>query len=147
MVLMVYINELEVIDIPDDQWLTRLRTGHFVWNPKEFQFAKIEWAWEPPDPGCRSGHLGLLPVWRTNYEWGTEHCERWFIFPDGSGFDGTQLLLPVRGNCPDDPTPISETWQRQTQRVLGQLLHRMESLETAINDRPDRPQILYPGDD
>ena len=132
----MYINELEAIGVPDDQWVTRLRRGHFVWNPKEFQFAKIEWAWEPPDPGCRSGRLGLRlglrPVWCTNYEWGAEPCESWFIFSDGSGFDGTQLLLPVRDNCPDDPVPISETWQRRTERVLAQLLHRMEMLETVV---------------
>lgn len=123
------LDDLKVIDAPDDQWLTRLRHNHFVFAVKQKRFAKIEWAWEPPDPGCVSGRVGVKFCWRHGDDWGTEHCQSWFIKPDGKGFDGLYLLLPVEGNCPDEPRDISEPWVRQMERTIAQLTHRVEQLE------------------
>lgn len=129
------LDELEVIEETlDNVWLTRLRNNHFVWAVKQQRFAKIEWAWEPPDPGCCSGYLGIKFCWQNGKDWGTEHCQRWFIYPDGKGFDGKPLLMPVRNNCPDEPREISEPWQRQTERALGALVHRVDQLEALLRD-------------
>lgn len=126
------LDELEIIEPPDDQWLTRLRNNHFVWAVKQQLFAKIIWAWEPPEPGCVSGYLGVAMCWQNDDGWGTEFCQRWFIYPDGKGFDGKPLLLPVENNCPDEPAPISEPWIRQTERTIARLTHRVEQLETEL---------------
>lgn len=127
------LDDLQVIEPPDDSWLTRLRHGHFAWANKERRFVKVEWAWEPPDPGCRSGSIGIRFCWRDGDNWGMEPNHRWYIKQDGAGLDGEPLLLPVRGNCPDEPPPISEPLQRQIQRDIAQLQHRVEQLESKIN--------------
>lgn len=131
----VVLDELKVINAPDDRWLERLRQGHFVWLVKEKRFAKIEWAYEPPNPGCFSGRIALCPCWRHEDRWGTEHSQTWFIKPDARGFDGKLLLQPVADNCPDEAAPISDVWQRHIERELAQLLHRIEQLE--------RPQLPF----
>lgn len=120
---------LEVIDIPDDEWLTRLRHNHFVWADKERCFAKIIWAWEPPDPGCVAGRIGISFCWRDGDGWRIGPCHSWYVKPDGKGFDGLPLLLPVKDNCPDEPREISEPWVRQMERTIARLTHRVEQLE------------------
>lgn len=126
------LDHLEVIEPPDDRWLTRLRSGHFVWVVKDKRYAQIEWAWEPPDPGCVSGYLGIKYCWRNESNWGFEHSQKWYIYPDGTGFDGKPLLLPLEGNCPDEPTPLSEPWVRQTERTINNLVHRIVQLEAKV---------------
>jgi hypothetical protein len=128
------LDELDIVSPPDDRWLARLRRNHFVWAVKEKRFAKIEWAWEPPNPGCIAGHLGVRFCWRNEDDWGLEHCQTWFIKPGGRGLDGKYLLHPVKGNCPVESLPISEPWQRQTERTLGQMAHRIEQLESLLRD-------------
>ncbi len=124
---------LRITTPPDDKWLTRLRHGHFVWAPKENRFAKVDWAWEPPEPGGVAGRVGICFVLEEGEQWDIEPCQSWYIKPDGTGFDFKPLLMPVEGNCPEEETAISEPWQRQVQRELGFASHRLEQLETAVD--------------
>lgn len=123
------LDELQVISPPDDNWVSRLRRGHFVWMIKEKTFAKIEWAWEPPEPGCISGRLGVVPLWRHDDRWVVTQCHSWFIKANGSGLDNIPLLAPVKDNCPDEPLPISDVWQRHVERTLAQMIARISTLE------------------
>jgi len=121
-----------VMNPPDDEWLTRLRRGHVAWAVKEERFVKIEFAYEPPEPGMLTGRIGLRFCWSDGDQWGSSpECYSWFIDAAGQGIDGKPLLLPVAGHCPDEPTPISEPWQRHVERTLGKLIHRIEQLEAA----------------
>lgn len=134
---MSYIDTLRIMDAPDDSWLTRLRRGHFVWMDKEFRYAKIDWAFEPPNPGCVAGRIGLSPVIVNSAGWSVGVIQSWYIYPDGTGFDGDVLLLPVKENCPTEAVPISEPWQRHVERSLGQLTHKLDQLGTYINSLHD----------
>ena len=137
------LNELKVINPPDNEWLTRLRKGHFVWAVKEKRFAQIDWAWEPPNPGCVSGRIGIRLCWSDMDQWGLDasYCP-WFIKPDGTGFDGKVLLSPVAENCPDEAPTISEPWQRHIERTLGQILHRLEQMESNHESHSSRTKEL-----
>lgn len=130
---MIVLDSLQVINIPDGEWLTRLRRGHFVWLSKQEQFAKIEWAYEPPPPGMFAGEVGLEILWRTEDAWGRQGSQIWFVKPDGTGFDGLPLLEPVKDNCPDEPLPISEPWQRQVERRLAILTHQVDQLASVMD--------------
>lgn len=128
------LDELKIIEEPDDTWVTRLRRDHFVYLTKEKRFAKIEWAYEPPEPGYICGQIGLRFCHRNEEKtWSIDnYCQTWYIFANGNGLDGKKLLLPLEGNCPDSPTPISEPWIRQTERVLSLLISRVDQLEAQI---------------
>ena len=123
------LDTLTVLPIPDDRWLERLRRGHFVWLEKEWEFAKIAFAYEPPEPGCCAGSIGIQRLWRHDNDWGMKDIQTWCVKIDGQGFDGSQLIFPVQDNCPDEPLPISEIWQRHVEKTLAQLMHRVEQLE------------------
>lgn len=126
--------ECEVIPVPDDQWLSRLRAGHFVWLAKEEAYAQIVWAWEPPSPGKFAGKIGLHTLWYDDDAWGPKQLQRWFINADGTGMDGKPLMLPLEGNCPDESPPLSEPWVRQTERTIAQLIYRLEQLERTVRE-------------
>jgi hypothetical protein len=128
------LDELEVFVNVDDEWVTRLRHGHFVWCVKEKQFAKIAFAMEPPAPGSFYGRIAIRRVWRDGDEWGVGDIEDWYVTLDGKGFDECALLLPVVDNCPDEVLPISEPWQRQIHRALGMLAHRVEQLDAFLTE-------------
>ncbi len=126
---------MKIIKSPDNTWVTRLRRGHFVYAVKEKRFAKIEWAFEPPEPGCYSGRIGLrfCHVYDED-SWGVDSfCHTWYIYEDGTGFDGKDLLVPVEGNCPDIAAPISEPWIRQTERALLQLNARLDQIQSELS--------------
>lgn len=126
-------NLLVMLKNPDDTWLERLRRGHFVWMAKENKFAKVEWAYEPPEPGCTVGRIGIVPTWNDGENWGLEHCQTWFIKVDGSGFDGNLLLRAVVGNCPDEAAPISDVWQRHVEKTLAYLIHKIDQHDKCLN--------------
>lgn len=120
-------------ELPDDEWLTRLRHKHFVWDCKQHWPATVEFAYEPPEPGSWCGSIGIAPIWEFGGQWGIGHPERWWIQPNGKGLDHSQLLWPLEGNMPDEVQPISEAWHRQLMRTIGSLQHRVEQLEASAH--------------
>jgi hypothetical protein len=119
------------IDPPDEPWVDRLRRGHVVYLPKEGVHARIEFAYEPPEPGCRLGFIGV-------HRAGHPYCDLpWFISPEGCGLDGTQIMLPTEGNLPDEPAPISGVWTRHVETVLAGLMHRLEQMEAWLMEYTD----------
>lgn len=127
------LDTLKVIDPPDDQWITRLRKGHFVYCVKQQCFAKVEWAWEPPEPGTISGRIAIRMCWRNDDHWGLEHLQSWYIKSNGTGFDGKYLLHPIQDNCPEEEGEISEVWVRHVERSLSQLVARIDQLERMLD--------------
>lgn len=124
------LDDLKVIDPPDNKWVERLRPGHFIWAVKEQRFAKVEWAYEPPEPGTISGRIGIRFCWRDGDRWGTEGCNSWYVKSNAYGFDGKPLLQPVKDNCPSEMAPIPEPWQRKVERQLADLSNRIKQLES-----------------
>lgn len=114
---------------PDADWLTRLRCGHFVWLVKEQRFGNIEWAYEPPTAGAFCGRVNLRPVSKDADGWRSGPAQTWYIQQDGCGIDGAPLLLPVEGNCPDEPSAMSEPWVRYVEQRLQALAERVRRLE------------------
>jgi hypothetical protein len=128
---------------PDPHWVERLRRNNYVWLPKNGCYAQIAFPYEPPDPGTISGRIGLQRVWGEMFQsggWGLHHIEEWFIFPDGRGFDGTQLMLPTEGNLDDDPPPLDHSSIRRIMRQVGYLQHRVEHLESEVAELRRRYQ-------
>lgn len=128
------LDTLRLILIPDRDWLSRLRRGHFIWLQKEQEFAKVSSAWEPPEPGTIAGVIHIERLWRTENEWGFKGIQRWYVKSDGRGLDNSQLILPVRNNCPEEPTPISEPWQIHIERSIGKLVSELDQLKEEVRN-------------
>lgn len=128
------IDQLRAMNPPDAEWLSRLRAGHFIYAVKEARFCQVQWAWEPPDPGSAVGRMSICFCWSNGEnEWGREPFARtWYVRQDGTGIDGSQLLLPVEGNCPEIAADISDVWIRHTERALARLLQRVDQLEAEV---------------
>jgi len=124
-----------VIDPPDQDWLTRLRRKHTAYDPKGNRFVRIEWAWEPPEPGGCAGRIGICPMWQEHDGWHIGEPEYgWYVKPDGTGFDGLHVLLPVEDNCPDESPPISDVWQRHVEGTLALHVQHIEDLEEEVRE-------------
>jgi len=94
----------QTIDPPDDIWITRLRPGHAVYDPKKHQFMKIKYGWQPSDIELL-GSIGVALILggRSRGRSRPRHLgqtHEWRIYSNGTGFDGLPILLPVRNNCP-----------------------------------------------
>lgn len=128
-------NEYHVLDVHDPDWLPRLRRGHVAFDPKGDQFVEVEWAWEPPDPGSCAGCIGLIMLHREYDGWHTgQHVHAWYVKPDGTGFDGSQVLLPVEGHVPEVEGPIAEPWKRHVERSMAHFRHHIEQLEAYVTE-------------
>ena len=114
---------LDIIENPPSGWMERLRRNHEVWLVKEQERAYIEFPYEPPEPGTRCGRVGL----RRAGQFFT--LQSWFIGRDGEGINGSQLMLPVEGNLPENPEPLPEPFARQMQREIEHLRVRIEAVE------------------
>lgn len=117
------------LDKPDFPWLDRLRRGHWVFLSKEKIYASVSFAWEPPEPGSRAGRIAINRVVENRYQ-GTEV---WYATIYGEGVDGSQILLPVEDNLPDEPSPISNVWQRHVERTLAVLRHDVDEIQAALS--------------
>ena len=124
--------DLKIAPMPDYEWLSRLRPGHFAWDVKGERYVQVCFAYEPPDPGCNTGSIGLEPIWEDGGDWGSEGLEKWHIKPDGCGFDGSQLLMPLEDNCPDEPAPLPDVWQRRVERDLDLMKEQLDNLHRQI---------------
>jgi len=116
-----------VLDAPDDDnWMERLRKSNRIWLVKEQEYATIEWEWEPPEPGCCAGRVGINRFIGDTFISGA--CQSWMVTSDGCGMDGNKLFLPVEDNLADDPTPLQEPEVRQIRRELERLRKKVEYL-------------------
>ncbi len=105
----------------DETWVTRLRRGHWVYLPKENEYAQVVSAYEPPEPGTWCGRI-MIQMTTSMYDGlHLKNIEQWFTQPNGRGLNGSQIIIPVEGNCPDDPPPLSEPWVRHVERELEEL--------------------------
>lgn len=118
----------QVLPIPEDQWLPRLRACHRIWLVKEKEYAEVQWAYEPPNPGSMSGRLGIVRFHNAGH-----YEQTWYTDGFGRGIDDSQLFAPVQGNLPDEVRPISEPWQRWVERRIDRLFTDMDQLKTAMN--------------
>jgi hypothetical protein len=130
--------EILAPDRSDINWVERLRRGNYVWLPKERRYASIVFSYEPPDPGGVSGRIALRKVDFSSPP-RAGYIEDWFILPDGRGFDNTQIMLPCVGNLDDDPPAQDHTAIRRLMRLITQLQHRMERLETELHEYRGQP--------
>jgi len=141
-----------VMEKPRGSWIERLRKGHIVYLPKEKCYGQIEWAYEPPEPGTIAGRIALrklseyFDAWYQENRWTIKEVQSWFIRPDGTGFDGSQLMLPTEGNLPEEALPIAEPWQRHIERSIGNILSRLEQLEARALYTPVDKFGPYTGD-
>lgn len=116
----------DIIHNPGPNWVERLRSGNRVWLVKENQIADIDFPYDPPEPGYKTGRIGVK-------RWAIAHS--WFIDSNGCGIDGSLLMLPIEGELADNPAPLEETVIRQLRRVIEKLERRVEQLElSAIFD-------------
>jgi len=133
--------EMQPIAVPESQWLDRLRKNHFVHLVKENETARIEFAYEPPNPGCICGRIGIVRKMGTILSGEVQilNQQTWYIDVNGRGIDGSQIMAPVEDNLPTEPAPISEPWQRYMERKLDQLHTRIEQLEARSPSCPHQP--------
>lgn len=123
------LNELKVINIPDIEWVARLKRDNFVWLPKEKIFAKIEFPWNQ-SMGLGSGSIALRKYWTNdNGEWGFKNLESWHVRPNGAGFDGKYIMLPVEGHCPDKNPEMSAILVERLDRTVSLLVNKVCILE------------------
>lgn len=73
---------MKLIDPPNDHWVENLTPGDLVYDPKECQFLEVSSSYVPPGPHKCAGEIGL-------------HEMVWYIKADGTGFDGSVLLVPT----------------------------------------------------
>lgn len=107
-------------EVPDANWLARLRRGNVVRLMKENTSAFVEWPYEPPGPRSTCGRIGL------RFSDGT--MATWFIRPSGQGINGTQCLWPVVGHVPDEEPPAAPD-------DIRYLMRRLDRLEEAMFGR------------
>jgi hypothetical protein len=130
--------EYQIIKDPPDGWLARLRRNHWVWLVKEQQIAGVEFPYEPPEPGARIGRIGIRRFSMSENRW--LDIQSWYISLDGQGLDGSQLMLPLVGNLPENPEPLPDPIVRQFQRAMEDLTKRVETLEgVVLNSTPMDP--------
>src|ERR1019366_2736784 len=115
---------------PPVNWLERLRRGHKIWLCKERETAIVEFPYEPPEPGYKTGRIGISRY--NDIENRVLGIQSWFIDSNGLGIDGSPLMQPMIGNLPENPGPIPEPIVRQIERTLERLDRRITSIEHQI---------------
>lgn len=118
--------------LPDKEWLMRLQPGHFVWDVKDQRWLQVRWSYAPPNPGHVCGRIAVAPCWTAGDQWGLGPMADWYVHPDGTGMDGSQILWPATGNCPDEPVAQPEPWQRWVERQLEALRLQLDHLRRQL---------------
>ncbi len=116
-------DNIEIIENPPEDWVENLRHGCKVWLVKENKVAEIIFPFEPPEPGYRSGYIGLKDI----------HIDRWHIDSNGRGFDGLPLMKPIKGHLPENPMKLPNTDIRHIHYELDSINKRLRSLEAIIH--------------
>lgn len=133
----MFLDELKIINVPDLEWVCRLRNGNLVWLPKEEVFAKIEFAWQSSF-GLASGLIGLRRCWRDNDKWGFQNLESWYVKTNGLGFDGKYIMLPVEGHCPDKDPIASALLLDRIEKAVTILSSKVNTLEKTVYENYSR---------
>jgi hypothetical protein len=110
---------LPASEVPPD-WVTWLRRECKIYLVKHGRYAEVAYRWIPPKPGHVSGVLAIRDNHRIN---------EWFMGVDGTGFDGSQLILPVKGHM---PTLAQSELAEEDRQLLVMLLERVQKLEQAV---------------
>ncbi len=122
--------DFNLLPVPKDLWMARLRKGHYIWLVKEQQIAQVSAPWEAPSPGHCSGNMFIERFDSDHIQYrrfiGIQY---WFVDGCGRGLDKKQLIQPIEGNLPDDPEPIPSTEIQQIHRALANIMRRLELLE------------------
>ncbi len=120
----------------DITWVERLREGHFIWLCKERCLGQVEIPFYPPEPGTCAGKLALKKFDGNRFVGRTYRgTEVWFISYTGTGFDGSQLILPIEGNLPDFPEPIELPVVMELRREIATLRAQVDNLRASHRDR------------
>jgi hypothetical protein len=126
-------DELDILPVPDDpRWMARLEQDNAVWLVKQGQVA---WVAEPFAfrPGDMTGSIHV--------DMGHGSVQRWFVRPDGTGFDRKQLIQPMADNLPESPSPGRlAAIEGEVSRLKGELdafLWTLKSLRIKPGDRWD----------
>ena len=117
-------DDCQILPNQDELWVSRLRVDCRIWLCKEQRVATVAFVWEPPDPGHISGILGI--------QMSPGYIEKWFVKGDGSGLDGKQLILPIKGHLPDDPPPVPEPQMRHILLTLTKLVREVTALKQRV---------------
>jgi hypothetical protein len=124
---------VNVLPIPDGPWVERLRRRHRIYLFKEGCEASVEWPYQPPEPGCVAGEIAIRKILYNHFQ---PTIEVWYVYPDGRGFDGKQLIAPIEGNLPENPPPIPEPWRIKVERQLEHLADAIDKLQQRVYPPP-----------
>ena len=131
---------LKVLQPPNAPWMHRLRTGHFIWLPKENRYAQVAFRWQKPEPGKVAGQMFLERITgdptTAGYVLGA--VEMWYVMPDGRGFDGKPLILPLEGNFPTEVLPYDED---RIEKLENDVMELKEILLKLLDIRPRRNRM------
>ena len=122
--------DLKRIEVPDSEWVERLRPGHWIYLVKEGHFARIAHSYEASN-GNQCGQI-FIHKFPNNCFTGTE---QWYVRSDGRGLDGNLLIAPVEGNVTDKPLPYTGTEVQKLERRLYELTTRIQRLERMLLER------------
>lgn len=111
-----------IINDTPDRWMERLRKGNIVWLVKEQKEAQVVFPYEPPEPGYKTGTIGIR----------SGLLDSWFSDIEGKGIDGSQILLPIEGNLPENPEPLPDVEVRHIHRALERITNRLDSMENRL---------------
>jgi len=117
---------LKVLDAPAEDWVDRLQKGHWVYLPKEKEFARVAWPWMPPEPGHCAGEIVLHRLM-------ARQTQTWYVRSNGTGLDFYPLILPVEDNLPDEVVEVDKRVAIQMQRALHKLEKRIERIERYLH--------------
>jgi len=118
----------ETMTDPPHNFLSRLRRHHKVWLCKQDRMGEIEFPYESPEPGSWIGRIGV----RIIGECGS--IQSWFIDQNGCGIDGSQLMLPMLNNLPDNPDPLPEPLVRQFQREMEDMKEQLADMQSKLHE-------------
>ena len=110
--------EFKVIENPPEGWVKRLRPGNYVWLVKEKKPAEICFPFVYPDPGYRTGRLGV------------RHglLDSWYIDENGRGLDHSLLMLPIEGHLLENPPDLPPNYVLEIHKTLNTLRSENEYL-------------------
>lgn len=131
----MFLDTLEIATSFSEKWLFSVRKDDFVWLVKQQQLAQIEWEYQ--DDICM-GRLGFYLIWKNNDSWRRGELQSWYVKPDGTGFDGSQLILPIKQCLNEKTKKVSRSWEKVLYDKLTLIEHKIEVLEKDLRKLEER---------